>query len=159
MIPTRSNAIAVIKKYEFPENAKEYKFTILWASRHDPLSAQLDYLYRRFGAIRVIQIAKFFNNAEEVLSYALRFDAKIIVAVLPLSIISKLLDLVADTGIRVLYSEMEKIYEGKEKPKSIDEDSEVLIVAKDEEGNTLYKVMRFKKFHYIRAIRMELEPL
>ena len=146
-----------IRVYVYPDGKP--KSTVLWVSRHSPLPAQLESLSKRLGCIRVIQISKLFASAEEIIEYADRFRVNYIVAVLPLSMIMRLVELARSRGITVLWSEMEVVADKLLSPPTIDPDREVILTAKESDGSITYRVYRFKNFKKIRAIKMELEPI
>jgi len=63
---------------------------VLWASRHDPLQAQVGELTRRLGEVRIVQARGPFPSVEVVLREADRVGADIIVPVLSLDMIRRL---------------------------------------------------------------------
>ena len=133
------------------------KTTVLWVSRHPPLPAQLEELERKLGGVVVYQLSGTIPNAEYVVEKAKELNAKYIVPVLPLSMIARLSELSRREGFTVLWAEMQqvKILSSEPKPgKDYDPESETYI--KGIEGT--YKIMRFVRFHKIRAVRLELEP-
>lgn len=110
---------------------------ILWMSRHPWLPSQERELRRIFGEIKIEQVPNPFASAEEVVKIFKQggYDEMVIVA--PLSIITR----ICDMGVHPLWAEMEIVPEEK---------SEV------EAASRYY---RFKKFHRIRAVKLEFENL
>lgn len=130
---------------------------VLWVSRHKPLEAQIRTLEDKLGTIMVYQFIGKVPSAEYVVEVAKRLNAKYIIPVLPLSIIAKLVELAKKHGITVLWAEMEQVKTLQHEPKpNTDYDPECETVVGTE---GLFKIMRFKRFHKIKAIRLELEPL
>ena len=131
--------------------------TVLWVSRHPPIEAQIKALEEKLGAVKVIQLSGFIPNAEFVVEKAKEVGAKYIVPVLPLSFIARLVELSRRNGFTVLWAEMQQVSIIDHEPvegKDYDPATEVWIKGYE---NT-YKIMRFKQYHIIKAIRLELEP-
>jgi len=132
---------------------------VVWASRHAPLTSQLAELRKRLGPIRVVQIPSI-PNAEWLAQRARQLNASLIVPVLPMSMIARLVELSKD--IPVAWAEMEQVKTMTSEPRpNIDYDpiNETVVVAAGAHEQRSYRIMRFKQFHRIKAIRMELEPL
>ncbi|RLG50049.1 MAG: hypothetical protein DRN90_00300 [Thermoproteota archaeon] len=127
---------------------------ILWVSRHNPLPSQVKELERKLGKIEIVQFAERVPNAEFVIELAKKHGAKIIVPVLPLSIIARLVELANKEDITVLWAEMEQVKMLYNPVPFQDYDPTIETVVAAGES---YKVMRFKRFHKIKAIRLELE--
>ena len=129
------------------------KTTVLWVSRHPPLPAQLEELERKLGGVVVYQLSGTIPNAEYVVEKARELNAKYIVPVLPLSMIARLTELSKRHGFTVLWAEMQQVSQGTGTPPEIDKAREVIV-----EAHGTWKVMRFKQFHKIKAVKLELEP-
>ncbi len=82
------------------------KKTILWVSQHRPLPVQLTALAEYLKAeVEVIQDAKPFSSAEEIVKRFNQADYNDMVVVAPMSVISRLIDL----GIKPLWAEMRQV--------------------------------------------------
>ena len=111
---------------------------ILWLSRHQPLSSQVEALCRHFEKIKMVQDAEPFSSAEEIVSRYRKGGYDEIVAVAPMSVISKLVDL----GIKPLWAEMIQVNSQAE--------------AEVEANGRFYRFVRFRR---IKALRFEFEEL
>jgi len=131
--------------------------TVLWVSRHPPIPIQIKTLEEKLGAIKVIQLSGFIPNAEFVVEKAKEVGAKYIIPVLPLSFIARLVELSRRNGFTVLWAEMEMVKTIQHEPKPNEDYNPYCEVWIKGYENT-YKIMRFKQFHVIKAIRLELEP-
>ena len=128
--------------------------TVIWASRHLPLPRQVGELRRLLGPIRVVQLSGRIPNAEFIVDAARKHAAKVIVPVLPLSMVARLVELARNYGFEVWWAEMEQVNQGAGKPPRVDEAEETVLHSP--EG---WKVMRFRRFHRIKAVKLDLEPL
>ena len=126
--------------------------TVLWVSRHDPLLWQVAELRRLLGPVKVIQLSGRIPSAEYIAEKAREHGAKVVVPVLPLSMIARLVELARD--FEVWWAEMEQVAQGKGEPPRYDEYRETILTSP--EG---WKVMRFVRFHRVKAVRIESEPL
>lgn len=138
---------------------------VVWVSRHPPIASQIDELKKKLGKIVLHRISGKIPNAEYIVDYVEKLIDTLhlhgapvyIIPVLPLSMIAKLTELARQKGWNVLWAEMEqvKILDHEPKPlKDYDPTREVWIKGYE---NT-YKIMRFKGFHRIKAVKLELEP-
>ena len=144
-------------KHHTTPNTTQNTTTIIWASQHHPLPAQKQALHRLLGASMIVQLAGRIPSAEYVVEKALRWHARYIVAVLPLSMIHRICELARKHGITVLYSEMESVKLLRHKPvaySDYDPAREVPVRA-----HRAWRIMRFKKFHVIKGVQLILEPL
>jgi len=133
---------------------------VLWVSRHKPLRAQLRELRRLFGDIELIIHESTVPNAEHVISEAKRHNAKVIVPVLPLSIIARLVEIARKEDIVVLFAKMEAIATTKR----MEEAEKILKEAEDRRNITTYadntiRVFEFKQFEKILKVELVTEPL
>lgn len=152
----RVGKMELTKIYETPTKTK--KTIVLWVSRHPPLPVQKTALERAIGPIAMYQLSGTIPNTEYILDRVLELGAKYIVPVLPLSMIARLVELTRRHGITVLWAEMEQVKITSSEPRAgedYDPESEVWI--KGYEGT--YKIMRFKRYHRIKAVKLELEEL
>lgn len=131
---------------------------ILWVSRHPPLKSQIRFLEKKFRNPRIIQLSGRIPNAEYVAETAQNFNAKVIIPVLPLSFIARLVELSKKYGFEVWWAEMEQIGILSYQPvagKDYNPETDAWIKGYE---NT-YKIMRFKKFHRIKRVVMEMEEV
>jgi len=125
------------------------------------LKAQVDELKRKLGDVTIVTWESKVPNAEFVISLAKQEGARYIVPVLPLSIIAKLVDLAKKEGITVLWAEMEQqkmMFRPPVSGKDYNPECETVVVAMNH-NRLSYKIMRFKKFHKIKSVKLELESL
>jgi len=86
--------------------------TVLWASRHDPVPAQVEDLRARYGPdVRVAKRSGLFQTAEQVVRAAEEVGADVVVPVLPLTFVQKLCQYAEARGFTVLYSQMQLIHD------------------------------------------------
>jgi len=138
---------------------------VVWISRHAPLPSQLSLLMNNLGFAEVVIIPKTFNTAEEVMEEIRRVGAKAAVVVLPLSMIAHLLPLARREGVRLLWAEMQPPPEhpgpadrclGPGKCPIFNRDTDVWLPLA---GTDVGRHLRFKAFHEIIDIKLELRPL
>lgn len=111
---------------------------IFWLSRHKPLDSQRKELERIFGEILLLQDAKPFSNAREIIERFEEGKFDEIVAVAPLSVIAHLTEL----GIKPLWAEMKQVQN--------DGNAEVSVKGRH------YRFICFKR---IKSVRMEFEEI
>jgi len=131
---------------------------ILWVSRHPPLKSQIRFLEKKFKDPKIIQLSGKIPNAEYVADTAKNFNAKVIIPVLPLSFIARLVELSRKFNFEVWWAEMEQVGIVTYQPvagKDYDPETDAWIKGYE---NT-YKIMRFKKFHRIKEIKMVMEEV
>lgn len=133
--------------------------TVLWVSRHKPLAKQIMDLKAKLGRIKVIQVSGPVPNAEYVIELARKFDAKIIVPVLPMSFIARLAELAPKHGITVLYAKMNVVAQVN----SIEEAAKIVAEAPDRRTLTTYadgtvKVHEFERFEKVIKVFILTEP-
>jgi len=148
-----------VKIYETPAQA-EAKTTVLWVSRHLPLKRQIEALEAKLGPIVIYQI-QYAPNVNHIAEVAQKLGAKIVIPVIPLSMIAALTELAPRYGLTVLWAEMEHVKTLTSEPiPGLDYDPavETVVVAAGAHEQRSYRIMRFKAFHRIKAIRLELEP-
>jgi len=147
------------KIYETPDLPEKPRTIILWVSRHSPLKMQIRALEYKLGCISIYQVSQV-PNAEYVIDVATRIGAKIIIPVLPLSFIARLSELAPKYGLIILWSEMQQIKTLEREPiPNVDYDPsiETVVVAAGAHETKSYRIMRFVKFHKIKAVKLELE--
>ncbi len=159
MSQTQTPSLKLDLIYESPTGM--FKHHILWVSRHSPLKAQIEALERKLGAIVVYQLSGYISDADEVMDVAMRLGAHFIIPVLPLSFIARLVELARRVGKTVLWAEMEQVKLMDNEPKpgvDYDPNVETVVIAAGAHEQRSYKIMRFKRFHVIKAVKLELEP-
>jgi len=137
------------------------KTTILWVSRHSPLPAQIKALEEKLGVVKIYQFAGNVPSAEFVVDLVKQLEAKIVIPVLPLSIIARLSELTRSNNFTLLWAEMEQVKVMNTEPKAgVDYNPEVetVVVAAGAHEARSYKIMRFKQFHRIISVTMVTEP-
>ena len=129
---------------------------VIWASRHPPVERQLAELRRIYGGVRVVQLAGVIPSAEWLDARARELGARAVVPVLPLSFIARLAELAR--GYDLLWAEMEAVKVLTEEPRpGADYDPSTEVYIKGYEGS--YRIMRFKGFKRIKAVKLELEEV
>jgi len=147
------------KIYETQKESKS-KSIVLWISRHKPLKEQILALEQKLGPIIIYQ-ASYVPNAEVIIDIATRIGAKVLIPILPLSMIARLSELSSRYNLILLWAEMQHVKTLDHVPiPGVDYDPsvETIVSATDVQGTKYYKVMRFVRFHKIREVRLELEP-
>lgn len=131
---------------------------VLWISRHEPLAEQLHALCTKLGNFRLIKVPHGIPNAEWVIQ---NFpDVDYIIPVLPLSMVARLVELAKERGITVLWAEMEQVKVLDREPVPFEDynpQKDAVLAAREPDGRRTWKVMRFRAFHVIRGVRIELE--
>jgi hypothetical protein len=129
---------------------------VLWVSRHRPLPAQVDFLRKRLGEVKISELIGYVPTAEYVIEKAEDFGCDYILAVLPLSVIAKICELAEKREITVLYAEMKEIYSGEER-----EAYRLLSEAPDKrtvvQHSDAWRVFEFVSIRRIKGVRLELE--
>jgi len=133
--------------------------TVLWVSRHRPLAKQIMDLKEKLGRIKVVQVSGPVPNAEYVIELARKFNAKIIVPVLPMSFIARLAELAPKHGITVLYARMNVVAQVS----SVEEAEKLVKEAPDRRTMTTYsdgtiKIHEFEKFEKVLKVFILTEP-
>jgi len=135
---------------------QDYK-VVAWVSRHPPLPVQIRVLEQKLGCIRIVQVSGRVPDAESLAGLLDSIGADIVVPVLPLTIIARLTEIGRRHRWTVLWAEMEQVKMLAHKPvANVDYDPYTETWVKGAEGT--YKIMRFKKFHRIVRVKLELEP-
>jgi len=128
--------------------------TVLWASRHDPVAAQVEDLRSRYGPdVRIVKHSGLFQTAEQVVKAAERVGAHVVVPVLPLTFVQKLCEYAEALGFTVLYSQMQLIHDncpGHLTCAYFDPHSDVFLPGRGR-VNRHYRFQRFRKL-----LRVEL---
>jgi len=145
--------------YETP--TQEKKNVVLWVSRHSPLPLQIETLEQKLGAIKVYQVSGTVPSAEYVVEVAKQLSARYIIPVLPLSFIARLVEFSKANGFTVLWAEMEQVKVLPYEPRpnvDYNTENETVVVAAGAHEERTFKIMRFKRFNVIKAVRLEMEP-
>jgi len=148
-----------IKIYETPSGGGT-RTVVVWVSRHLPLRKQIEALEAKLGPIMIYQI-QYAPNVQYIVDVAQKLGAKIIIPVIPLSMIAALTEIAPKCGFTVLWAEMEHVDTQVIEPiPGVDYDptTETVVVAAGAHEQRTYRVMRFKAFHRIKAVKLELEP-
>lgn len=143
--------------YETPSTKP--KTVVLWVSRHPPLQAQIQQLEQKLGAVTIIQVSGVIPNADFVVDVARRYNAKIIVPVLPLSFIARLAELTPKMGITLLFAKMNNIATTRD----VAEARRIVAEAPDRRTLATYadgtvRVFEFVAFEKIKRVVVETEP-
>jgi len=86
--------------------------TVLWASRHNPIAAQVEALKQRYGPdVRIVGHRGLFQTVDQVVEAAEKAGAQVVVPVLPLTFIQRLCEYAEARGLTVLYSQMQLIHD------------------------------------------------
>jgi len=135
-----------------------FRYTILWVSRHRPLPAQITELKRKLGSIKVVMLSGVVPNAEYVVEVARKYNADIIVPVLPLSFIARLAELSRKQGFTVLFVRMDAIAQTtpEKATKLIAEAPEKRTMTTYADGSV--KVHEFKGFEKVVKVEVVTEP-
>ena len=143
------------KVYESQKN--ETVSIVLWVSRHPPLHSQIKELERKLSSIVIYQMSGLIPNAEVVAEEAVKLNARVVVPVLPLSMIARLSEL-AKT-FTVLLARMENIASVKdfeEAKRLVSESPGLRTLATYADGTV--RVFEFKRFERLLRIELVTEP-
>jgi hypothetical protein len=142
------------------ESSPQSKTVVLWVSRHPPLPAQVRTLEEKLGGVVIYQVSGMIPNAEVVVDTAKKYNANVIVPVLPLSMIARLAELARQNRFIVLIAKMNNVATTK----SIEEAQR--LVAERPESRTaatyadgLVRVFEFERFEKLVEVRLVTEPL
>lgn len=113
---------------------------ILWLSRHEILPAQRKELERIFGDIEIIKHSEKVENDEHVINLIKKYNADEIVAVLPLSIIAR----IVERGIKPIFAKMDVVDD--------DFDSERDVI----HAGRHYRFSHFERIEQIKIISKKL---
>jgi len=133
---------------------------ILWASRHPPLREQISQLEKKFNSIAIYQVSGVIPSAEALLEVAEKVKAKIIVPVLPLSVIAKLVELTKKQDTIILLAKMNNIAVTRD----INEAQRIVAEKPDSRTIATYadgvvRVFEFDKFEKIVEVKLITEPI
>jgi len=153
-----SGNIEISVFYETPSIEGVDKTIILWVSRHDPLPVQIKTLEQKLGHIKVIKVSGVIPTAQYVVDLVKKYNAKIVVPVLPMSFIAHLAEAGKRNGFIVLFAKMEAIAQvpPEEARKLVEE-------APDKRTMTTYadstaKVHEFRGFEKVKEVKIVTEP-
>jgi len=140
---------------------------VIWVSRHAPLKSQLNVLKEKLGEYELKVVAERIPNAEYIVENfikpnATKYDRIVVIPVLPLSMIARLTELSRRFNFEVWWAEMEQVKTLHREPtpgKDYDPYDETVVVAAGAHEQVSYKIMKFKKFHRIKRIVMEMEEV
>ena len=131
---------------------------VLWLSKHRMLMAELMELNRLIGQFSLFVYKKKVSSAEWIIdNLIIPRDIDIVIAVLPLTIISKLAEYAPKYGYEVWWSDMKIVKFTNRKPepvKDYDPDTETYIPA-----NGKFKIVRFNKYFRVKEIKLVLEEI
>jgi len=131
---------------------------VLWVSRHKMLGRQLNHIISKFPEVDFLEFRGKVESAESLVEdLVLPEKVDIVIPVLPLSIIARLVELGNKHGFEVWWAEMEQVAVLDHEPREGEYDKYCETYIKGAEGT--YKIMRFKQFHRIKKISLELEPV
>jgi DNA-binding NarL/FixJ family response regulator len=132
---------------------------VLWISRHPVLPAQTEELRRKLGDISIVHYNKNVASAEEVVELAKKYNAKIVIPILPLSFLAKLAEEARKNSLIVLLSKMNTVKttrDLREATRLIDEAPDKRTVSTMADGTL--KVVEFQKFEKLIAVEVITEP-
>lgn len=124
---------------------------VLWLSRHPPLPSQIEALKNKYGKIAIIPYTSYIPTAEFAIELVKKFNANIVVAVLPLSFIAHLSEKQKENNFTLLWAEMELLHRGLKEP-CAEYNYKTDSIVED-------RHFRFKKFKIIRSVEMITEEL
>ncbi|MDD5435171.1 MAG: hypothetical protein PH343_07055 [Nitrospira sp.] len=131
---------------------------VAWVSQHKPVPAQIKELKRVLGQnIEVVEAVNVYQDAKEVMRRLKELKAQYAVLVLPLSVISHILQ--RDTDITMLRAEMEPVHVGQKcMGTSCHEyrpDTDALTaVTKARCSSIMFRHSRFKEFRVLESIEV-----
>jgi len=136
------------------------KIVVLWVSRHPPLKAQIEELERKLGSVIIYQLSGVIPNAEFIIDYIKKLNARYTVPVLPLSMIARLSELAKQHNFIVLLARMNNIATTKD----IDEAKKLVNEAPDKRtlathADGLIRIFEFERFDKLVKIELITEPL
>ena len=148
-----------IEKVYESEQKNETVSIVLWVSRHPPLRSQTEELERRLGSITIYQMSGLVPNAEAVVEVAKKVDAKYVVPVLPLSMVTRLSELAKQSGLTILIAKMNNIASVKdfeEAKRIVSEKPMSRTLATYADG--LVRVFEFERFERLVRVELVTEP-
>lgn len=134
---------------------------VLWVSRHPPLPAQITELERKLlNGVMIYQVSGVIPNAEAIVEIAKKYNAEVIVPVIPLSMIARLAELSKQNKFTVLIAKMNNIATTKdpnEARKIVSERPESRTISTYADG--LIRVFEFERFEKLVEVRLITEPI
>jgi len=150
-------SLVLEKVYESPGGGE--KTVVLWVSKHSPLRAQLSVLEERLGGVVVYQLSGLIPGAETVVEYAGKIGARVVVPVLPLSMIVRLAELSRQSGLTVLITRMSCVAvtrDIEEARRLVNEAPDRRTLAVHADGSI--RVLEFEKFEKLVEVKLVTEP-
>lgn len=135
---------------------------IAWISRHAPLPAQLRELRRIFGNIEIIRISRTFTSVETIYRLLLENNIKYAVVVLPLTMISHLLELCKKSNITLIFARMTLLHDKGclgAHCELYDPDRDVLLKTKNDVKIRHLRFLDFKRIKEVKLVFEDLDPV
>ena len=153
-----SGVIEISIFYETPSIEGVDKKVVLWVSRHDPLPSQIKALEEKLGHIKIFKVSGVIPNAQYVVDLAKKYNAKIIVPVLPMSFIAHLAEAGKRNGFIILFAKMEAIAQvpPQEAQKLVKEAPDKRTMTTYADGTA--KVHEFRGFEKVKEVKIVTEP-
>jgi len=146
----------LVKVYESRSGPKT---AILWVSRHPPLKSQITGLEKKLDSIEVYQLSGVIPSAEYVVEVVKKVSAKVVVPVLPLSMVARLAELSRPNGFTVVLAKMENIATTKnvdEAKRLVNEKPGYRTLATYADG--VIRVFEFRSFEKLVRVELVTEP-
>jgi len=134
---------------------------VLWASRHEPIKAEVDALLESLGDVAVVQLYGELPNAELVMEVAEELGARYIVAILPLTFVKRLTEIAREKGVVVLRPSMREARDVDREPvPGVDYDPDREVVTEVHDGRkTFYRVFEFLGYEEVLDVQVVTRPL
>ncbi|RLI76040.1 hypothetical protein DRO97_01805 [Archaeoglobales archaeon] len=133
--------------------------TVLWISRHKPISAQLDELGAKLGEFKLVEYRKPLSTAQDAVKLAIEVKADYVIPVLPMTFIMYLVAEARKYNFTVLKAEMQNLHTCKEVP-CPDYNWETDTIMESKDYNTrqiIRRHFRFRGFVILKDIKIITE--
>lgn len=139
--------------------ARRRPVKILWVSRHPPLISQIKWLKDKLKKVEIIRYENIVGTAEEVIDYADKINADIIIPVLPLTIVARLVELAKSKEMQVWWANMVLLHNDEDENCPEYNKEEDTMIYTREKNHEFYRHYRFVDFRRIREVKLVLERI
>ncbi|MEM3549320.1 MAG: hypothetical protein QXJ23_10000 [Thermofilum sp.] len=141
-------------------NASE-KVNVLWLSKHPILPAEIRALEKVLVKPEIIMYPYQVFGVEHIVEKVIKpRNIRVVITLLPLTIVSQLVELSYKEGFEVWQPRMMHLH-NHDTPycKDFDPDRDIMLKTRDHDNKVFYRHSRFMFFQRIKAIKIEAEPI
>jgi hypothetical protein len=137
------------------------KVNVLWLSKHPILPAEIRALEKVLVKPEIIMYPYQVFGVDYIVENVIKpRNIKVVIALLPLTIVSPLVELSQQVGFEVWQPKMIHLH-NHDVPicKEFDPDRDIMLKTRDHDNKVFYRHSRFMFFQRIKAIKIEAEPI